>query len=345
MKDILVAVVIPVYNVENYLKDSIKSVLNQTYKNFEIVLVDDGSADNCPGICDQYANQYRHIRVIHKVNGGLASARNAGLKLLAEDENKPEYLLFLDSDDRLDKDALSGMVRIAERYGSDMIIPDRYYKVSEKTKKVSLERLFPPRLYRIDPKEFVVDTLIANGCAWRAHCVMYKFKLLQEKNIVFPEGRISEDFSFNVKALQFAREIRIYPYPVLYYTRRNNSISQSFYSNYMNDIIYIDEVACKFLSDTGKDDREGKEKVDALLCRMLTVQIIKAMSHKNPDCYKKRKQYCVELINQEFTRGALRKKHHIPYFSNAINRMAIGIAYFMFRHKFDNIAFRLFSLI
>lgn len=345
MKDKLVAVVIPVYNVEKYLRESIKSVLDQTYQNFEIVLVDDGSPDDCPKICDQYAGKYDFIRVIHKSNGGLSSARNAGMRLLSEDENKPEYLLFLDSDDRLEKNALAGMIQMAEQYDADMVFPDRYYKVYEETGKISLERLFPKRLYRSDPKEFVLDTLIGNGCAWRAHSVIYRFALLQDKDIVFPEGRIAEDFAFNVKVLQYAEKIRIYPFATLYYTRRGGSLSQSFHSDFVKDILYIDQVARKFLADTGKNDKKGEEKADSLLCRMVTVQIIRAMSHKNPMHYKQKKQYCIELVGQQSICGILRKRHHIPYFSSVANQIAIGTAYFMFRYRLDNIAFRLFSLI
>lgn len=344
--DKLVAVVIPVYNVEKYLEKSIESVLNQTYKNMEIVLVDDGSLDDCPKICDQYTEKYYFIRVIHKKNGGLSSARNAGMKLLAEDENKPEYLLFLDSDDQLDKNALTGMIQAAEQYGADMVFPDRYYKVSEKTGKISLARLFPSKLYCSAPKEFALDVLIANGCAWRATSVIYRFALLQKRDIAFPEGRIAEDFSFNMKVLQYAEKIRIYPFATLYCTRRENSLSQSFHPDFLKDILYIDQVARKFLADTGKKDKKDEEKADSLLCRLATVQMISAMSHKNPTSYKQKKQYCMELVNHESICEIIRgRKYSIPYFSSAFNQIAIGMAYFMFRYRLDNIAFWLFSLI
>ena len=94
MKDCLVTVIIPVYKTEKYLGDCIKSVVEQTYKNLEIILVDDGSPDNCPVICDEWAKKDSRIKVIHKQNGGLSDARNAGI-----DKSTGEYILFLDSDD------------------------------------------------------------------------------------------------------------------------------------------------------------------------------------------------------------------------------------------------------
>ncbi len=90
----LISIIIPVYNVEQYLHRCVDSVLNQTYKNLEIILVNDGSPDNCPFICDEYAKKDKRIIVVHKENGGLSSARNAGLEIV-----QGEYISFIDSDD------------------------------------------------------------------------------------------------------------------------------------------------------------------------------------------------------------------------------------------------------
>ena len=97
----LVSVIIPIYKVEKYLRASIDSALNQTYENIEIILVDDGSPDACPQICDDYAEKYDNIKVIHKKNGGLSDARNHGIEA-----SSGEYLYFLDSDDTIDSRAV-----------------------------------------------------------------------------------------------------------------------------------------------------------------------------------------------------------------------------------------------
>ena len=93
-----VSVIIPVYNVEEYLQECLDSMLDQTYKHLEIILIDDGSQDRCPYICDQYATKDDRIKVIHKKNGGAASARNLGLEIASG-----EYISFVDSDDYVDK--------------------------------------------------------------------------------------------------------------------------------------------------------------------------------------------------------------------------------------------------
>ena len=88
------SVIVPVYNVEKYLKECVDSILGQSFSDFELILVDDGSPDNCPAICDEYAKKDEHVKVIHKPNGGVSSARNAGIQMA-----RGEYILFCDSDD------------------------------------------------------------------------------------------------------------------------------------------------------------------------------------------------------------------------------------------------------
>ena len=116
MDNSLVSIIIPIYNVEQYLDRCIKSVINQTYKNIEIILVDDGSTDKCPEICDQYAQKDNRIVVIHKENGGLSSARNAGMKVL-----KGEYMLFADSDDWIKENTVEELLQIAIEHDVDFV--------------------------------------------------------------------------------------------------------------------------------------------------------------------------------------------------------------------------------
>ena len=113
----LISVIIPIYRVELYLKECIDSVLNQTYKNMEIILVDDGSDDNCPNICDAYKKKDSRIQVIHKKNGGLSDARNAGIEIA-----KGEYICFIDSDDVIHPSFLQILYEDLIETGSDMSI-------------------------------------------------------------------------------------------------------------------------------------------------------------------------------------------------------------------------------
>lgn len=117
MKNILVSIIIPVYKTENYLKECLNSVFEQEYPNIEIILVDDGSPDNCPKLCDEYAQKHENIKVIHQTNRGLGLSRNSGMQVATG-----KYIFFLDSDDCLDgKDAIKNLVICAEDKRADII--------------------------------------------------------------------------------------------------------------------------------------------------------------------------------------------------------------------------------
>ena len=118
-----ISVIVPIYNVEQYLRKCIDSIINQTYKNLEIILVDDGSWDNSPRICDEYAKRDNRIKVIHKKNGGLADARNTGLKMITGN-----YISFIDSDDYIEKTMYEKMIKVILKYNADIIECNLNYK-------------------------------------------------------------------------------------------------------------------------------------------------------------------------------------------------------------------------
>ena len=115
MNEPLVSVIVPVYKVEKYLDKCVESIVGQTYKNLEIILVDDGSPDNCPAMCDKWADRDSRIKVIHKQNGGVSSARNAGI-----DAVQGEFIGFVDSDDWLEPDMYDCLVKNALEYNADI---------------------------------------------------------------------------------------------------------------------------------------------------------------------------------------------------------------------------------
>ena len=124
--DKLISVIVPVYNVEKYLNKCVESIVNQTYKNLEIILVDDGSPDNCPQMRDAWVKKDSRIKVIHKENGGVSSARNAGLRIA-----KGEYISFVDSDDWMDEDMLSYLLENALSYKADIVRCSYYTDTDE----------------------------------------------------------------------------------------------------------------------------------------------------------------------------------------------------------------------
>ena len=111
----LISVIVPIYNVEEYINKSVRSIVNQTYENLEIILVDDGSSDGCPQICDKWAEQDKRIKVIHKQNGGLSDARNAGIDIM-----KGEYVSFVDGDDYIDERYIEVLYNNLVKYNADV---------------------------------------------------------------------------------------------------------------------------------------------------------------------------------------------------------------------------------
>lgn len=177
-----ISVIIPVYNTELYLKDCIDSVLIQTFSNFEIILVDDGSTDCSPFICDEYAKKDSRIRVIHKKNEGQGVARNCALEIA-----KGNYIFFLDSDDWLIPSALVNVFTLAKKYDVDIICFDTFY-TSERLLLNSKQD--EEKIELIDKKELIRQYLMSNisSTPWSK---FYKRKLWEK--IKFPNIKLHED--------------------------------------------------------------------------------------------------------------------------------------------------------
>lgn len=177
----LISVIVPIYKVEAYLRRGIDSILAQDYPNMEVILVDDGSPDNCGKICDEYAKKDTRIRVIHKTNGGVSSARNAGL-----DVAKGEYISFIDSDDSILPYMYSTMIKVIENNNLDIVTCGvQRIKLGEKIK----ETYGDGSVRIVDGREALIDCLANDGAAvWNK---VYAKKAIGD--VRFPVGRVFED--------------------------------------------------------------------------------------------------------------------------------------------------------
>ncbi len=173
------SIIVPIYNVEKYLDDCVKSILNQKFTDFELILVDDGSPDNCGAMCDDYAKTDERVKVIHKPNGGLADARNAGL-----DEAKGEYIIFIDSDDGMEGDnALSIINDAIEKYNTPDILLKNTWGDYDTNCKDTQELL--SFLIKLGFKEKKFSLV-----AWDK---IYKSEYINNNNFRFKKGYIHED--------------------------------------------------------------------------------------------------------------------------------------------------------
>jgi glycosyltransferase involved in cell wall biosynthesis len=223
----VISIIVPIYNVEKYLRDCMDSLINQSYKNLEIILVDDGSNDSCGELCEEYALNDSRIKVVHKINAGLGRARNTGLSYATG-----EYIYFLDSDDWLELRFFERMLRVIEDYGADMVIcgfnrvTDKKVEVHNTVSETSvfsndkiIEDIFLPMIGR---KSTQREDYTINMCVWTN---LYKKSIIDENKIEFLSEReyLSEDICFNLKYLYYSKKVVMIPDCL--YNYRNNPIS------------------------------------------------------------------------------------------------------------------------
>jgi len=308
-KSALVSIIIPVYKVEKYLVDSVKSALNQTYSNIEIILVDDGSPDKCPQICDELARKYNNIQVIHKVNGGLSDARNAGIEVA-----KGEFLLFLDSDDTLVHNAIEEMLKKALETNADMVIPDRYIQIKESEGIRRIIYHFSTSEYIENPVSFAINVMIGKGRAWRAHSLLYRASIINENDIKFPVGYISEDIVFNLAFMTKCSKLSFYSGETVNYLKRVGSITTSFQEEFASAFLFIDETIKKFLVEMNVDNDTTNNLRNQLLCKNITSYIYDLFSkkcdwNKEKKLIKAKEIISIPRVDIAFKKGTI----NIPY--------------------------------
>jgi glycosyltransferase involved in cell wall biosynthesis len=206
----LISVVVPVYKVEKYIHECINSVLGQTYKNFELILVDDGSPDTCGEICDDYSRKDTRVRVIHKKNGGLSDARNAGIDIA-----KGEYITFIDSDDYVHQDYLKVMLRLAEEHHASIV------QVDFTNQADNLGQGASERISLFNPEEALTDMLRMRKVQVIACAKLYRTDLF--KAVRYPYGRLNEDNLTTYKLILACRNMVAVSPEKLYYYRVNDT--------------------------------------------------------------------------------------------------------------------------
>lgn len=203
----LVSVIIPIYNTREYLEDCIDSLLNQTLSDIEIILVDDGSTDGSEDICDAFAACYEHIRVIHKKNEGLASARNDGIIA-----SHADYIMFVDSDDRVHPDYCKHPYEAAMRYNADIVL---FGYLSEQDGLIEYQRFDYEGNVSRKSAMVILDDYAVGPMAWNK---LYKKVLF--KNIRYPDGHLHEDEGTTYKLIHNAKAIYCLPEYLYYYKRK-----------------------------------------------------------------------------------------------------------------------------
>lgn len=210
----LVSIIVPIYNVEPFLERCINSLLSQTYTNLEIILVDDGSPDNCPQICDDYACLDERIKVIHKTNGGLSDARNAGLKIATG-----EKIAFVDSDDWVAPYYIEVMIRAMEETSSD-IVECNYMRTDGNEEIMKPHNDVRSTVYSTtEAMRHLIQDLILHQIVWNK---LYKKSVISD--VVFPLGKYNEDEFWTYQVFGKAKKIAKVENVLYYYFQNSDSI-------------------------------------------------------------------------------------------------------------------------
>lgn len=234
MADSLVSIVIPVYKVEKYLDRCMQSVVNQTYENLEIIMVDDGSPDNCPALCEEWAARDKRIKVVHKTNAGLGMARNTGIEHASGD-----YICFFDSDDYVALDTVENSLRLAHRDHSDLVLfglnnVDVHGEIL-RSGCPSTEKTYFEGSQIVD---FVLPNMIAGSAKAGQHynlnmsscCCLFSLKLIRDSHWRFVSERefISEDFYSLLKLYAHVKSVSILRQACYYYCYNDASLTHVF---------------------------------------------------------------------------------------------------------------------
>lgn len=266
-----ISIIVPVYNVERYLDRCIKSILNQTFKNFELILVDDGSPDGCGKICDNYARIDSRIRVIHKENGGLSSARNAGLDIA-----RGKYIGFVDSDDYIHERMYEILLKEAENNSSDIVI----CKFKEVFDNIKIDEEINENIdiYNFNNVEALGQLYGSNAIdfvvSWNK---IYDKRIFESER--YKEGKLNEDEFIIHKLLYKSNRVTFISKELYYYFQRNDSIMQSKFNIKRLDAVYALEERMRFFEDLNLE--ELKENAQYCYIRVFFAFFFRAKSNLN----------------------------------------------------------------
>lgn len=248
MCEVKISVIIPVYNVEKYLERSVHSIINQTYGNLEIILVDDGSTDDSGRLCDILAQKDGRIRVLHKNNGGLSSARNAGLEIA-----EGEYIYFLDSDDYVKRNLLEDCIN---NIGDAEFISFGYEAVDEQDNKLG-EMEFSKGEYQLTTEEatlrFISQLMFKYRIAWSAWSKVFRMSVIRENDLRFVDNNeiFAEDLLFVIMYLLCSEKVKCVEQKYYLYVKRSDSIMHTIKDTKLNEMIQLGKYLERFIEDKG----------------------------------------------------------------------------------------------
>ena len=300
------SIIVPIYKVENYIKQCVDSIIAQTYSNIEIILVDDGSPDNCSEICDEYASKDHRIKVIHQENKGLIEARKSGLRAATG-----EYVCFVDGDDWIEPDMYEHIYNAINQYNPDCVITQFYYAYEDKNVKSDYnlnkeyynreeieKEVFPTMLFKDRFYQFGIYP-----CCWTK---AFKRDIV-ERNLLSVDSRIrlGEDIAFTFPSLMECNSIAFIDKP-LYYYRQNPQSMTATYDSKLPEIYLLPYLALKQAENYCGIDLS--EQLPYYLLYLTNFVLRNEASKDNSKSKRERNAVLTELMNNE----------HLKYYLNSV---------------------------
>ena len=303
MRNIKISVIVPVYNVENYLSECIDSLINQTFNDIEIILINDGSTDRSGEICRKYSENDNRILFIDKKNEGVSIARNTGLSIA-----KGEYIAFVDSDDFIDRNMLKIMYDKAIKTKAEIIrCNSRILREVSKNNILKETEVCSKILNKVEFKEEIVknDIVIGNNAmvVWGN---LYKRDIIESNKLKF-EQICLEDYLFNMQYFKYVEKYcwisnRLYNYRVL-----NNSLSRTFNPNIFNDLLFVENERQIFFKELDMLDKDNEILASKWLLKYIDSIIYLMHLYKNKLSKNEKYEYIYSIVTNHIVRNNISK--------------------------------------
>lgn len=323
-----ISIIIPVYNVEKYLDRCIKSVINQTYKNLEIILIDDGSSDKSGDICDKYSKIDSRIISIHQENMGLSGARNTGL-----DVATGAFVGFVDSDDWIAPNMYELLINTAEQYNTD-IVSSKYVLVTNENEYINNKNSLSIEVYNDDDKlkYYLRNSLSATSLEIPVCTKLYNRNLFKE--IRFPIGKIYEDIYTNYLLFSKAKQIAVINEVCYFYFQNKNSITKSQFQKKNLDLI----TACNQIIDAVvlESDSELLSLAITFKCKNYLSLLIKLVNVKEESDLKKKLSKYIKENKEHWEDSLVSKKYKIMLYLASYSLILFKIVVLLFYNHYSS---------
>lgn len=279
------SVILPIYNVEKYLEECVDSILSQTFTDFELILVDDGSKDSSPAICDEYAKKDERIKVIHKPNGGLSDARNAGTA-----QAKGEYIIYIDSDDYITSEKfLKDVHDKAVATDSDIVLY-KFSKFFDNTKKLDNCTFTLDFVESItDPDELLNELVKRDAYYGMAWIKAFRREIAIKNNIEFEKGLLGEDMDWYFGLILCSDKVSAIDKSYIAYRQREGSITTSLKLKNLTDFVYILEKWSEKIKNADISDSKKNALMGALAkyYSNMLITYVRVKDSQKKECVKR----------------------------------------------------------